>query len=176
MYYLNRFIFHYIPNHVIAKIPFYSIRHFYYKRIMKIKIGKGSSIHLNNFIFHGKLIIGEKTTINRNCFLDARGSIFIGNNVSISPNVHLITADHDINSADFKYRQKKIQISDFVFIGSRATVLPGVTIGKGAVICAGAVVTKDIYDYDIVAGIPAKKIGIRTDKLNYDCSWFMPFD
>jgi maltose O-acetyltransferase len=143
---------------------------------MKINIGHGSSMHMNIFIFSGRILIGNCTTINRRCFLDGRGSICIGDNVSISPEVHLITADHDINSSTFEYRQKEIIISDYVFIGSRATILPGVKIGKGAIICAGAVVTKDIEEYGIYAGIPANKVGNRNKNLNYTCDWFMPFD
>lgn len=173
---IKLFIFHYIPNHIISIIPFYFIRHFYYEKILKINLGKGSSIHMNNFIFKGVLKIGNNTTINRCCFLDCRGGIIIGNNVSISPNVHLITADHDIYKKDFPYVSDLINIDDYVFIGSRATILKGVKIGKGAVVCAGAVVTKNIGEYEIVAGIPAKKIGERPINLNYECSWFMPFD
>lgn len=143
---------------------------------MKIDIGSRSSLHMNIFIFNGKIVIGRNTTINRKCFLDGRGSITIGDNVSISPEVHLITADHDISTSTFEYRQKGIHISDFVFIGSRATILPGVKVGKGAIICAGAIVTKNIADYEIYAGVPARKIGIRNKDLNYTCDWFMPFD
>ncbi len=173
---IKLFVFHYIPNHIISIIPFYFIRHFYYKLILKVKIGKGSSIHMDNFIFGGELIIGDNTTINRSCHLDCRGKIIIGNNVSISPYVHLITADHDIEAKDFSYRSNPISISDYVFIGSRSIILPGVKIGIGAVVCAGAVVTKDVMDYDIVGGVPSKKIGERTRDLDYKCSWFMPFD
>lgn len=174
--YIKQLIHHYIPNHIIAKIPSYKIRHWYYKIIMKIKIGYGSSIHMNNFIFRGVLTIGEKTTINRLCHLDARGTIIIGSNVTISPDVYLITADHDINARNFCYRSKAIYISDYVFIGTRAVILPGISIGKGAVVCAGAVVSKDVPDFTIVAGVPAKIIGERIKDLDYNCSWFMPFD
>jgi acetyltransferase-like isoleucine patch superfamily enzyme len=174
--YIKLFLFHYLPNQIVSKIPIYFIRHFYYKMILKIKIGKGSSIHMNNFIFRGELIVGDNTTINRSCHLDCRGKIIIGDNVSISPNVHLITADHDIQTVDFSFRSSPIIIADYVFLGSRAIILPGVKIGKGAVVCAGAVVTKDVMDYDIVGGVPSKKIGERTRDLNYKCSWFMPFD
>ncbi len=131
---------------------------------------------MKNFVFRGLLDIGENTTINRNCFLDCRGGIIIGNNVSISPNVHLITADHDINKRDFPFQSGLIKIEDYVFVGSRATILKGVKLGKGSVVCAGSVVTKDINDYEIVAGIPAKKIGERIKNLDYSCSWLMPFD
>jgi len=166
----------YIPNFIVNKIPSYKIRHFYYKYVLKIQIGKGTSIHLNTKFFEGKLIIGTNTTINRNCFFDTRGTIFIGNNVSISPDVHFITADHDINTPYFEYRQAKIHIDNYVFIGTRATILPGVYIGEGAVVCAGAVVNNNVPAFTIVGGVPAKKIGDRISNLDYICNWFMPFD
>ena len=56
-----------------------------------------------------------------------------------------------------------------------AVILQGVTIGKGAVVCAGAVVNKDVGDYEIVGGVPAKKIGERTRELDYHCRWDTPF-
>ncbi|WP_394747991.1 acyltransferase [Spongiimicrobium salis] len=170
------FLINYLPNHIVNKIPFYTIRHAYYKLILKIRIGKGSSIHMNTFINRNKISIGENTAINRRCYLDGRGGLSIGNNVSISPEVHLITASHDANSEDFQYYSKAITIEDYVWIGTRATVLPGVTLGKGCVVATGAVVSKDVSPYTIVGGVPAKKIGERTNKLTYNCRWFPPFD
>ena len=63
-----------------------------------------------------------------------------------------------------------IVIADNVWLGFGVTILQGVRIGKGAVVCAGAVVTKDIPDYSIVAGVPAKIIGTRSMNLDYKCS------
>lgn len=174
--YPYNFIMHYIPNHIINKIPIYFLRNLYYKNIMKIKIGKGSSIHLGVFLNRNKLSIGINSAINRNCYLDNRGHLQIGNNVSISPEVHLITASHDTQDPAFKYFEGKIIIDDFVWIGTRAIVLPNVKIGKGAVIASGAVVTKNVPEYAIVGGVPAKPIGTRTQNLDYSCKWMPPFD
>ena len=170
------FFFHYIPNHIIAHIPFYALRHFYYRVIMGINLGKKSSIHLNVFIHGRNIQIGTTTTINRNCFMDGRGSLQIGNNVSISPHVHLITCDHEHQSRTFYFKAGKIIIEDYVWIGSRATILPNVKIGKGAVVCAGAVVTKDVSPYTIVGGVPAKLIGERTKDIDYKPEHFSWFD
>jgi len=173
---LRLFFCHYIPNHIIAHFPFYGIRHFYYKAVLGVKLGRGSSIHMGAFFYEWNLEIGVNTAINRKCHLDCRGGIKIGNNVSISPECAFITGSHDYNSRNFKYISGKIDIEDFVWIGSRATILPNVKIGKGAVVCAGAVVTKDVECYTVVGGVPAKVIGKRSDDLNYSCKFFLPFD
>lgn len=170
------FFQHYITNHLICKIPIYWIRHSYYRSVMKIKIGKGTSIHLGNFIFEGNLIIGSNSCINRKCHLDCRGQIMIGDNVSISPECVLITGSHDVNSIGFDYIIGTIVINDYVWLGTRSLILPNVVVGKGAVVCAGAVVTKNVRPYSIVAGVPAKEIGVRSENLDYNNKWFMPFD
>jgi acetyltransferase-like isoleucine patch superfamily enzyme len=88
----------------------------------------------------------------------------------------MITGDHDYNSVNFSFRSKDIYIDDYVWIGARATILPGVRLGRGAVICAGAVVTKDVEDFAVVAGIPAVKIRERNRNINYNPSWMGYFD
>ena len=163
----------YIVNDILQHIPFWSIRKEYLK-FVKLKIGS-SFIMKNAYIMTPqKIKIGEYSHINRGCLLDGRGSITIGNNVSISHNVSIITGSHKINAPNFRAKFLPIKIDDYVWIGANATILQNVTIGKGAVICAGAVVTKDIAPYSIVAGIPAKQIGIRNKELNYKCNGYEP--
>jgi acetyltransferase-like isoleucine patch superfamily enzyme len=171
---IHLFFHNYLSNYWVNKIPFYFIRHQYYKKAMGLKIGKGSSIHLNCFIYGTNIEIAENSTINRNCYMDGRGRLYIGNKVSISPNVQLITEDHDYNSAQFTGRSRDVIINDYVWIGTNAIILPGVQIGEGAVVCAGAVVTKNVGSYDVVAGVPAVKIKERNRNLDYSPSW-MPF-
>ena len=120
------------------------------------------------------LRIGKYSHINRGCLLDARGGIVIGDSVSISHNVSLVTGGHDHQSSIFAGQFKPIVIDDYVWIGIGVIVLQGVHIGKGAVVCAGAVVTKDVGEYEIVAGVPAKKIGERNKDLDYKCLWETP--
>lgn len=172
-YYFYR---NYIPNHIINKIPFYFIRHFFYRQVYRLKMGKGSSIHLNCIINRFNIEIGQNTAINRRCYLDSRGGLYIGNSVSISPEVHLITAQHKVNDPEFAYITAPIKLEDYVWLGTRAIVLPGVTLGKGCVVAAGAVVTKSFPDYSVVGGVPAKLISTRTNELNYSCNWKPPFD
>src|SRR3990167_2794487 len=78
--------------------------------------------------------------------------------------VIIYNSEHDINSEDFEPIYGEVEIEDYVFIGPRATILPGVKIGKGAIVAAGAVVTKDIPEFAIVVGVPAQVIGERKNK------------
>ena len=85
----------------------------------------------------------------------------MGSNVSIGPEATILTLGHDPRSAAFADRGGDVVIGDRVWIGYRAIILPGVTIGEGAVVGAGALVTKDVEPYVIVVGNPARKIGER---------------
>ncbi len=154
------FLIHIVSFH----IPFHIIRKFIFKTA-GVKIGKGSTIHMGCRFFEPKGVkIGEDTIIGNNALLDGRSSLHIGNHVDIASDVMIYNSEHDINDPEFKAISNKVKIGDYCFIGPRSIILPGVSIGKGAVVCAGAVVTKDVRENTIVAGIPAKKIGVR--KLN----------
>ena len=167
----SEFLRQYLANALVSHIPFHVIRLWYYRSICTLKIGKNASILMKTTIVGTDIQIGINSVINRNCLLDGRSGIKIGKNVSISPNVHLITGSHDLNSERFKYIGKSIIIDDFAWIGSRATILQGVRIGEGAVVAVGAVVTKNVEPYTIVGGIPAVKIGIRKSKIDYNPAW-----
>jgi len=151
-------------NRLVTLVPFHIIRLFFYRHIMKFQIGRHSYIFMNAWFDtkgKGYLCIGNNSIINERCRLDNRGGLFIGSNVSISSEVCILTADHDLNSASFVGRQKPVHIDDFVFVGTRAIILPGVTLHKGSAVAAGAIVTKDVAEGVIVAGSPAKPIGQR---------------
>lgn len=172
--FLRAMLLEFIPNDVLPTIPFWVLRKAYFKRL-GMKIGKGSFIMKKNYFTNlNNIKLGEYSHINRGCVIIARRKVKIGNSVSISHNVNIITSGHDIKSPSFIGVYKPITISDYVWIGIGCTILQGVTIGEGAVVCAGAVVTKDVEPYDIVAGVPAKLIGKRTDKLDYKCVWETP--
>lgn len=123
----------------------------------------------------GRISIGSHSHINRGCLLDGRGGLTIGNSVSVSHQVSLITGSHDKDSSDFREIDLPIVIGDYAWIGANATVLQNVTIGQGAIICAGAVVVKDVPEYAIVGGVPARVIGKRSKDLDYECKWITPF-
>jgi acetyltransferase-like isoleucine patch superfamily enzyme len=160
----------YVTNHIIARIPLHWVRLLFYRKVMKVTIGKGSSIYMDVwFDTVGSLIIGENTTINQKCRLDARGGLTIGNNVSISAEVCILTAEHDIQSPDFRGSVGPVRIDDYVFAGTRSMILPGVSLHEGSVVAAGAVVTRDADAFTVVAGIPARAIGKRNTNLEYNC-------
>ena len=159
----------YLCNIVVANLPSARLRLLFYRRVMQVQMAPGVFIHSGLWLdCRRQLVIGENSVINQRCRLDARGFITIGKNVSISPEVHIITADHDVATDDIGGRTRPVTIGDFVFVGSRAMILPGVDIGEGGVVAAGAVVTKSVESRDIVAGIPARRIGTRTSQYNYN--------
>ena len=162
----------YICNEWISRFPSHRLRNFYYRNVMKFDLGKDCSIHMRCSFDNAKhLSIGLNSVINARCRIDNRGGIVIGSNVSISQEVIVLTGDHDVNAADFAGRNAGVKIEDYVWIGTRATILPGVTIGKGALVAAGAIVTKDVIPYAIVAGVPAKIIKMRREDLSYETKY-----
>lgn len=146
----------FIPSHLVRRSIY---------RVTGIKIGKGSTIHMwANFFKPWNIEIGRDSIIGDRAFLDGRDKIKIGNHVDIASSVMIYNSEHDLSSDDFKARCDPVEIEDYVFIGPRVTILPGIKIKKGAVVAAGAVVTKDVEAFDIVAGVPALKIGERKNK------------
>jgi maltose O-acetyltransferase len=105
--------------------------------------------------------IGRRTVINHQCHLDGRGWLSIGDDVDISSGVWILTDAHDMNDPLFRETLAPVKIGNHVWIGSRATILPGVTVGEGAVVAAGAVVNRDVEPYTVVGGVPARQIGTR---------------
>jgi acetyltransferase-like isoleucine patch superfamily enzyme len=174
-FHLKSFFQYYLLNDIISNLPAFRLRKIYFI-LLGLKIGKGSIINMKSyFLAPNKIIIGNYTHINRKVFIDARGGCVIGDSVSLSYNVSLISGSHDAQSESFKQIYSPIYIADYVWIGANVTVLQGVKIGKGAIIATGSIVTKDVESFTIMAGIPAKKIGVRTSKLNYKCEWQTPF-
>jgi acetyltransferase-like isoleucine patch superfamily enzyme len=166
----------YFANHVIAHVPSFRIRHWYYRNILKYVLGRDSSIHMNTFVTGDHLSIGDNVVINRKCYIDGRFGVEINNNISISSEVCILSMDHDPNHPQFATRQSKVIIKDNVWVGIRAIILPGVTLGEGCVVAANSVVTKDVEPYKIVAGIPAKVIKDRNREIAYKCRYFPWFD
>ena len=164
----------YMVNDVLPHIPFWSWRRAYL-RLLGLKVGKGSFIMKRTYFMSPWLVtVGKHSHINRGCTIDARAGINIGDNVSISHGVKLFTGSHDAQSPHFNAVFAPITIDDYAWLGIGCIVLKGVHIGKGAVVAAGAVVTKDVPEYTIVGGIPAKTIGQRTKNLKYHCIWNEP--
>lgn len=148
----------------VSHVPCHIFRKFVY-RLAGMKIGKGSAVHMwANFFDPSGISIGEDTIIGDHAFLDGRAPLIIGNHVDIASSVMIYNSEHDLESEEFSARTEPVEIGDYVFIGPRAIILPGVKIGKGAVVAAGAVVVKNVPEFTIVGGIPAEKIGERKNK------------
>ena len=138
------------------------------------KIGKDTNIHPTALIREGGFVtIGNHCLINHNNLIQAgkskNGSITIGDYVHTGANVMMIAFNHgfytrDIPTKQQDYLEAPIVIGNDVWIGGGAIILAGVTIGKGAVIAAGAVVNRDVPEYAIVGGVPAKVLKYRTDE------------
>jgi maltose O-acetyltransferase len=150
----------YIPSHEVRNLIC---------DLAGVTIGEGSAIHIGaRFYQPNNVTIGKGTIIGDHATLDGRAKLTIGDHVDIASEVMIFNGEHDIHSEDFKPVNAPVTINDYVFIGPRAIILPGVKVGWGAVVAAGAVVTKDVPDLTIVAGVPAQVIGHRkVKKLNY---------
>ncbi|MBC8096553.1 MAG: acyltransferase [Akkermansiaceae bacterium] len=165
----------YIHNGFITRLPSRFLRSLFQRWYLG-RMGAGTNVQMGSrFLNARKVILGRRNVINFDCLLDGR-RFFIrtGDDVSIGPEATILTLGHDPQSPDFSDRGGDVIIGDKVWIGYRAVILPGVEVGEGAVIAAGAVVTRNVEPYAIVAGVPAKKIGLRERNLNYRLS-FKPF-
>lgn len=141
-----------------------------------LKAGSGSLFMRYVFVQHiHRIKIGNHSLVGWHVYLDGRGGIEIGHNVNISSYAQLITGTHDCQSPRFVPEYRPIRIEDFAWLGTRSMVLPGVTVGRGAVVAAGAVVVKDVPPLAIVGGVPARLIGERSEKaLQYELPMLPP--
>lgn len=166
----------YLLNYWVNRIPFHNLRMSLY-RAMGVRIGPQSTILMSTILNHaGAISIGHHSVVNQHCYLDGRGGLIIGDNVNVSSHVILVAGSHDVQDGEnFAGSIRPIEVQSYAWLGTRCTVLPGVRIGEGAVVAAGAVVTRSVEPYAIVAGVPARKIGTRTTNLSYnlvyDLSW-----
>ncbi len=177
--YLKRYYtsIYWIIIRLLSIIPSQYLRKLILKYIFRMKISLKAVLY-NGFKISkaNKIEVGHYSVIGHNVTLDGRAGIDIGENVNISSEVMIWTEQHDYNDPNFKIVGGKVIIEDFVWISARAIILPGIKVGKGAVVAAGSVVTKNIPPYSIVAGIPARKIGKREGGLKYHPSKpFLPF-
>lgn len=142
--------------------------------------GKGAVIHetaeIGEVTVQGhkkNLHIGRSSFLGR-VLIALHDEVIIGDNVCINDGVEILTASHDVTDPEWKHVKAKIIIEDYAWIGTGAMLLPGVTIGKGAVVGARAVVTKSVLPGVIVAGNPAKPLQRkRAEKLVYDPCEFL---
>lgn len=164
-----------------------------WQRFSLYQIGLLPSVHLRKWLYRGlgadcgarslfhfrteirepwKLRVGEGTVVGDNALLDAHNYLTLGKEVNLSSNVVIYTGQHDHRDPYFRSKggKKSVEIGDRAWLGSNVLVLPGVVIGEGAVCASGAVVTKDVPPYTVVAGVPAKPVGERPRDLRYTFS------
>ncbi len=166
----------YVYTVFITFIPFHVIRLFFIRLLVR-QLGTGSTVLMGCEIRYGKNIrIGNHCIINKRVLLDGRGGLLtIGDQVDIAQETNIWTYEHDVHDDNHSLSGGNVTIEDYVWICSRVTILPGVTIGRGAVVAAGSVVTKNVEAMSIVGGVPAKKIGERKSRLLYKLQyrpWF----
>jgi len=157
-----------LANHLVNKVPLISIRHLVYRLVYRMKIGRGSVVAMGcRFFRPDQIQIGRNSRIHFGCLVDGRRRVTIGDNVDISFDVKIFSLQHDVDDPDYKATGAPVVIGDRVSVNTNSIILPGVTIGEGAVIAAGAVVAKDVPPFTVVGGVPAKPIRARNSQLRY---------
>jgi acetyltransferase-like isoleucine patch superfamily enzyme len=127
----------------------------------------GSNIRLGKdlFVYPNRVTIGDRVYIGKGSYLD--GDITIGSNVMLANNVAIVGGDHEFRTIGMsafaapREHWRRTLIGDDVWLGHGAIILNGLKIGRGAIVAAGSVVTKDVEEYAIVAGVPARKVADR---------------
>ena len=138
-------------------------------KMMGVKVGKNfTGFFVTTIECPQKIIIGDNVWMSKNIAFYASSGITIGNDVTIAKDVSFISSDHGFNNTSVKINEQPMQletlpiiIGNDVWIGEKAIILKSVRVGDGAVIGAGAVVTKDVPPYSVVAGNPARIIAHR---------------
>jgi maltose O-acetyltransferase len=152
-----------VAMNFLLRVPSHAVRELVLRRGCNNTVGRHVALERGITLYSkGGLTIGDSCNINANVILDGRGGIAIGSNVTIAPEVAILTADHDPQTRDFAGRYRAVTIGNNVWLATRALILPGSTIGEGAVVGAGAVVHGVIPEWSIVAGNPARHVADRS--------------
>ena len=164
-------IFSFTYNSLLSWLPIGVLRNEYLRAYLR-GFGDGTWVQRHcRFLNGARVSFGDNCVINFGTFFDGRRfNIVVGDNVSIGPEASILTLGHDPQSGSFEDKGGNVTVGTRAWIGFRAIVLPGVTIGEGAVIAAGAVVTKDVPPFKIVGGNPAMELGDRNPEIDYTLS------
>jgi acetyltransferase-like isoleucine patch superfamily enzyme len=163
----------YVVNHVVNRIPLTSWRMRAYASLgVQLDDPHNAMISLGVEMWRARaLSMASRSVIGQRCYVDARAGIRVEADVSISREVCILTATHKVDCPDFSPTFGPVHFGPRSWIGIRAVILPGVHIGEGAVVGAGAVVTRDVDPYTIVGGVPAKLVGQRPEPMSYKLDW-----
>lgn len=176
----------YLFNHLIGHIPIMRVRLAFYRQVMGWNIGGCANLHERlralTYPRKGCVSVGDNVTIGVDAFMAGPGlhpdaGLAIGNNVNIAMYVHFITGSHNIDTrSGFEPRYRPIVIEDHAVVFARSTLIQ-CRIGRGAVVLAGSVVTRDVPPFAIVGGAPAKVIGTREPQQDpeYRLDWHWRF-
>lgn len=150
----------YFPSPIGDWLRYWILKPFFLA-LGKVRIYEGVTVW-----YPYRVSIGDKTTLNEWVYIDGFGGVTIGHDVRIAHRVTIMSSDHNFESRDRCIREQGLSVSptridDDVWIGAGAIILPGVHLMKGAIVAAGAVVTKDVSAYTIVAGSPARPVRQR---------------
>jgi acetyltransferase-like isoleucine patch superfamily enzyme len=158
----------YAFNNIITYVPVRRLRQTFFSwnaaecgtevvLLLGVQVRNGSNV-----------FVGDRVVLNRNVLIDGRGGrVQIENDVDIGQDTNIWTLEHDVHSDSHATQGGDVFIGDHVWVSSRATILPGTRVGRGAVVACGSVVTKDVPALAIVGGVPAKVIGQRRNSLTY---------
>jgi acetyltransferase-like isoleucine patch superfamily enzyme len=119
--------------------------------------------------YGGSIRVGRRSCVNHYCFVNGAGGVELGDDVMLGTHTVILSSEHSFDDVTVPMgrqpsRFRPVVIEDDVYIGAHVTVLAGVRIGTGAIVAAGAVVTRDVPPYAIVGGVPAKQIGSRKEE------------
>lgn len=152
---------------LVGFIPSHHLRKYFY-RLAGMRIGRRSYIYAGAEIRAPRnIVIGDDVIVGHRAILDGRGGLTIGNNVNLSTGVWIWTLQHDPQSPTFAAVGAPVCVESDAWLSCRTVILPGVTISRGCVVAAGAVVTKTTTHFKIWGGVPAKEIGSRIETIAY---------
>lgn len=155
----------------VGSVPSHTVRNWFYGRA-GLHVPATSSIHYKaSFYEPGGISLGDNCIVGDHAFLDGREGITFGCNVNIGAHVFIYTRQHDPDDPFFAEVGAPVVLGDYCWISSHSIVLPGVTVGEGAVVAAGSVVTRDVAPYTMVGGSPARFIKDRSRDLRYQLNY-----
>jgi acetyltransferase-like isoleucine patch superfamily enzyme len=165
-----------VGANLLLRIPGHRVRHAILRHLAGAEIGARCAFERGiRITARGGLRIGERCNINHGVLLDGGGGLVIGSLVNISPEALLLTTEHDPDSPHFEGRDREVVVGDRVWIASRAIILPGASIGEGAVVAAGAVVRGEVPTWSIVAGNPARVVRSRSREAQAELAYYQRF-
>jgi acetyltransferase-like isoleucine patch superfamily enzyme len=150
-----------VANFVLS-LPSRRVRNAFVRQVLRWPMGEDVHIGRRVRLQHVRgITIGSRVFIQRYTQLDLRGGIVIGDDVAISPDCRILTADHDPDSPTREYRERQVTIGDRTWLGTGATLLPGTHVADGCVVGGGAVAHGLLEEFGIYVGNPALRVRDR---------------